>query len=353
MLSEARDKSTFDAFIPVLIPAYKPDQRLVELVAELSDKKMAVIVVDDGSGHDYGPIFSRIQQFPGVTVLQNAVNIGKGAALKLGLNFALIRFRDLRGIVTADADGQHRPKDIVGVADQLAATPHNLVLGVRTFGAGTPMRSLIGNSISQVVYRLLLGVRLSDTQTGLRGIPKAFAEKCLAIRSNRYEFETEQLALIGPKGNKVAEIPIETVYEDNNASSHFDPFFDSFRIYFIVLRYAFSSIVTSLVDFVVFGLVLSVSGSIITSNLAARAVALGLQFQLLRSFVFQSKAGLLRLVLFVGYVMIMGLISGVLQQALTSYVATGAFPAKLMIETLIFIFNFLFLRDLLFSEVDR
>jgi GtrA-like protein len=286
-------------------------------------------------------------------VLRNAVNIGKGAALKLGLNFALTRFRDLRGIVTADADGQHRLKDIVGVANQLAATPHNLVLGVRTFGAGTPMRSLIGNTISQIVYRLLLGVRLSDTQTGLRGIPKAFAEECLAIRSNRYEFETEQLALIGPKGNKVAEIPIETVYENNNASSHFDPFFDSFRIYFIVLRYAFSSIVTSLVDLVVFGLVLSLSGSVMTSNLAARMVALGLQFQLLKSFVFQSRAGLLKLVSFVAYVMIMGLISGVLQEALTSYVGIGALPAKPLIETLMFIFNFLFLRTLLFREVDK
>src|SRR5437868_7587760 len=181
---------------------------------------------------------------PQVNVLRNAVNLGKGAALKYGINYILTEGSKAIGIVTADADGQHAVLDIKRVGEMLRANPRAFVLGSREFGEKVPLRSKLGNSVSRVLYRLLLGLKLKDTQTGLRGMPLLLARNALSIHSNRYEFETEQLALSSSLGIEIVEIPIQTIYEDDNSSSHFDPFLDSLRIYFVVLRYTLSSILT-------------------------------------------------------------------------------------------------------------
>ena len=338
--------------VAIIIPAYKPSPGLVQIVQDVAASGVGpVIVVDDGGGEAFARVFQQVKEVPGVSVVANAVNLGKGAALKNGINYALTHFGELVGVVTADADGQHKTADILKVANALTSGKgYGLVLGYREFGKEIPLRSRVGNNISRVVYRLLLGLNLRDTQTGLRGLSRAFAERSLAIRSNRYEFETEQLALVPAAGVMVGEIPIETIYEDDNASSHFDPLFDSFRIYFVVLRYAFSSAVTALVDLAVFVAVVGLMPNLIAATLASRAVALIVQFLFLRSFVFHTKAGLGRFILFVGYVALTGLASGALQEQLGGWSGVNVVAGKLLVETAIFVFNFLFLRTILFAR---
>lgn len=337
--------------IVILIPAYNPSQRFVGLLRSLSKKVgWPIVVVNDGSDKCSADFFNDARSIDRVNVISNAVNLGKGAALKNGINYALTHFPDVGGVVTADADGQHTVDDIAAVARTLADNPNSFVLGARSFGGQTPFRSKFGNGVSRSVYRLLLGLSLKDTQTGLRGLPLPLAVRSLAIRSNRYEFETEQLALVASEGIGILEVPIETVYEDNNASSHFNPIFDSARIYFVVFRYALSSLATTLVDLLAFLALSPLLSGVIWSNLASRSIAIGVQYFLLQRFVFKSYASAWRFVFFVGYVALTGLASGVLQFELSAFSGLGKVSAKVVVETFIFVFNFLFLRDILFGR---
>ena len=166
----------------VLIPAYRPSAGLLDLVGDLSARGMnAILLVDDGSGPEFREIFHQAARFPGVQILRHAVNLGKGAALKTGINHALCVFPELIGIVTADADGQHHPEDIVRVADGLRQHPGALVLGCRTFDAAVPLRSRFGNILTRKLIATLIGAKLQDTQTGLRGIPASLAARLLPI----------------------------------------------------------------------------------------------------------------------------------------------------------------------------
>ena len=218
----------------LLIPSYQPTVLCCELLEELRRvDPTPIVVVDDGSGLAYQELFQRASRIADTVVLTNAVNLGKGAALKHGMNHILVNYPGCIGIVTADADGQHSARDILKVANELQARPAEAVLGCRDFKRDVPLRSKLGNIISRYVYRFLIGLNLSDTQTGLRGIPRRLMELSLSIRSNRYEFETEQIITAKAANFKFREVPIQTVYIDDNRGSHFNPILDSFRIYFV------------------------------------------------------------------------------------------------------------------------
>src|SRR4051794_38578704 len=158
--------------LAVVIPAYRPSSGLVDLVRNLRrQSQRAIVIVDDGSGPDYPETFARASAFPNVTLLRHAVNLGKGAALKTAFNHILCSMPDVIGVVTADADGQHHPDDIERIAGALLARPDALVLGARAFDGDVPLRSKIGNLATRGLMHALLGQKLRDTQTGLRGIP--------------------------------------------------------------------------------------------------------------------------------------------------------------------------------------
>lgn len=333
----------------IVIPAYQPSRGLFDLVGDLrSRSEFPVIVIDDGSGAGFADLFREVAAIPAVTVVRNAVNLGKGAALKNGFNQALLAFPESRFLITADADGQHLPDDILAVAN--AASADALVLGARDFKSDVPLRSKFGNLVSRYVYRLLTGLYLTDTQTGLRSIPRRLAELCLSIRSNRYEFETEQIIAARGAGFEFREVPIRTVYIDANRGSHFNPILDSFRIYFVLLRYAFSSIATALADFIVFYALTADGMSLYAANMSARAVALWIQFMLLKKYVFKSNAGIVTFAVYVAYVFFTGYISSVMQEQFALNISGSPLQAKIAVELLIWIFNFMFLRDIIFRR---
>lgn len=340
----------------ILIPAFKPSEKLPLLVKELLDQNNDLIIclVDDGSGPEFKHIFDDCLQSENVVLLRHAVNIGKGGALKTGFNHILIKYPDSKAIVTADADGQHLPEDIIRIANESDDFPDSLIMGFRDFGNDIPFRSKFGNNISKVVYRYLLGIKLHDTQTGLRSIPRQLAELTLNVKANKYELETEQLVLCSNHKINIHQVPIATVYEDNNSSSHFNPFFDSLRIYFALLRYTLTSILSALADLILFIIICTFSGNIIVNNLASRYLAMFIQFFLLKSFVFNTKAGAIKLILFISYVSLTGVVSGILQVQLQDHFDMNYILAKVLVDSALFFFNFLFLRDILFnkSEVD-
>ena len=242
----------------VVIPAYKPDQRLWRLATEVLSQGYRLIVVDDGGGSDYLPIFEGLDSR--VTVLRHPENRGKGAAIKTGLAHlqSLIGEFDpeqppLVGIM--DADGQHLTSDMARVFQGAAENPHKLTLGVRVVGKEMPLRSRFGNSVTRSVFRLLTGAKVSDTQTGLRAFSVALIPEMLAVEGDRYEYEMAVLTRMAHRHVGFFEVPIATLYEDReNSTSHFHVIRDSVRIYATLLKFAGSSFLSFLVDYGLFNL---------------------------------------------------------------------------------------------------
>lgn len=243
----------------VLIPAYKPDERLIALCEALVAGGLPVLIVDDGSGPSHLGLFDRAQAL-GCAVLRHAVNLGKGRALKTGVNEAMNRFPALCGLITADADGQHTAADIRSVRDAMEKTPGALILGARRFTGSVPFKSRAGNAITKLVYRFVSGVRATDTQTGLRGIPAEAFAALLRLSGERYEYEMNMLLALPGLSLPVAEVEIETIYIDDNKGSHFRPFRDAARIYAVIFKFSLSSLLSFCVDYGLYVALLSFTG---------------------------------------------------------------------------------------------
>lgn len=224
--------------LALIIPAYKPTASLLDVVGGVVAMDGApifssIILVDDGSGPVFAALFAEAVSGFGCRLVTLAPNRGKGAALRAGFAAALDD-PAIGGIVTADADGQHRPDDVVKVARALEMSD-SVVLGIREFSASVPLRSRVGN----VVTRRLVAAcarPFTDTQTGLRGLPRRIATMALAVGGERYEYELSMLFAI-PATERIVEVPIATVYRPGNDTSHFRPLVDSWRIYRVLGRH--------------------------------------------------------------------------------------------------------------------
>ena len=236
--------------LTILIPAYNPDGKLIALLPKLRERFSRIILVDDGSttGKEIFPAAAKYVE----KILVHEKNRGKGAALKTG--FKYIAETGGGDVITADADGQHTPGDIAKVADGLSTHRDGLVLGVRSFSGKVPFRSRFGNFWTRTFFFLMTGLRVRDTQTGLRGIPAGLLSRVASIPGERYEYEMAMLADAKHHPSRPLEIPIETVYIDENATSHFNPLLDSIRIYRSLFSFCLTSILGFLLDNGVFAL---------------------------------------------------------------------------------------------------
>lgn len=228
--------------VTVIIPSYKPDGKLMETVAGLTDAGFEdILILNDGSGDEFDSIFSDINEIKGCTVISHSENRGKGAALKSAFKWYLENRKGI-GVITVDGDGQHKPCDVVRCADKLCEKKDTVILGARDFkNSQIPGRSAFGNSVSKGVFRVFARMKINDTQTGLRAIPEKHLADFCKISGDRYEYETNMLLQM--KRNKVPyeEQTIEAVYTEDNESSHFRPIRDSFRIYKLIFKYMFTS----------------------------------------------------------------------------------------------------------------
>ena len=279
----------------VLIPAYQPDEKLLKLLAELRPIFKRIVLVDDGSTKSTG-VFAETSKLCDA-VLVHEVNRGKGAAIKTGLVHILNEYPDASGVVTADADGQHIVRDIVRVAEQMVENPNGLTLGVRRFTGKVPLRSIIGNKFTIYIFFLLTGMKVSDTQTGLRGIPSALLRRTSKLPGKRYEYEMTMLADAKRHDAPPVEVPIDTIYIQDNASSHFHPIKDAIRIYRSLLQFCISSVAAFLLDNVVFSVIIALMNKgashremhILIALAAARFVSGNFQYLYNRFVVFRQK----------------------------------------------------------------
>lgn len=235
--------------VSVIIPAYKPDEKLLNTLRELVQTGFTdILVIDDGSGDSFAPVFAQVDEIPQCTLLRHEVNRGKGAALKTAFAYFMDKRPEQAGVVTADADGQHLAADIAAVSRAMLEQKC-IVLGVRDFSEPhVPPKSRMGNRITIAVFRLFFGMKISDTQTGLRAFPRESLPEMSQAKGDRYEFETQMLFLMSRRKLPFGEVKITTVYLDGNQSSHFRVVRDSIRIYSLILRYLLSSVAAAVID---------------------------------------------------------------------------------------------------------
>ncbi|MBW9093339.1 bifunctional glycosyltransferase family 2/GtrA family protein [Microbacterium jejuense] len=344
----------------VLIPAYEPGPRLAGLVARLlaADPDVEVVVVDDGSGPAFAPVFAMAEGL-GATVLRHDVNRGKASALRTGFDHVLdVHAGD--DVVTADADGQHTVADILRVADELRADAAKgaptLVLGCRDFSGRVPLRSRAGNAVARAVFRLAAGWSLSDTQTGLRGIPSQFLEWVRDRPGERFAYEQNVLLHCRRAGIATREVPIETVYLDGNASSHFRPIVDSLRVMLPLLLFAGSSLLAFAVDTVMLLVLTAVTGALVPAIVGARVVSASVNFAVNRRMVFRARGrrGMPRQLARYGVLAVALLASNIVWlDALTRY-GVPLVLAKAVTEAVLFVTSYGVQRSFVFgTQQDR
>lgn len=222
----------------IVIPALNPSETLIDYVEELLQKGSAlVVVVNDGSTLELTYIFEQLSTMERCQVLTHDVNRGKGRALKTAFEYILTIDTDFKGVVTADSDGQHSVEDIENIAEALETGERSLILGVRNLNAEhVPFRSTLGNRLTTFFFDWLFGYRLEDTQTGLRGIPASELKTLVQLKGERYEFEINMLIYARRNRLPFHEIPIETIYFNNNEGSHYKSIRDSVKIFRRMLR---------------------------------------------------------------------------------------------------------------------
>lgn len=283
--------------ITLLIPAYQPDSTLIEVVkktlalSEKEPREWRILIIDDGSTTAVSQdVFKQLYGTARLDIIRHETNKGKGAALKTGLKHILDHHPSTRVAITADADGQHLPKDIISVANHSLDMQANTI-GVRKFDKGIPFRSRFGNLLTKALFKLIHRTNISDTQTGLRAILRENIGELLEIPHNGYEFELTMLIKL-TKNKSLQQLSIATIYEPGNPSSHFNPVLDSLKIYAVLLRHIIVTMGVACIDFIIFLSMTTLGNPTSISLIVARSVSVAIIFSIAREFVFKSKGNL-------------------------------------------------------------
>ncbi|XKE95176.1 bifunctional glycosyltransferase family 2/GtrA family protein [Metaplanococcus flavidus] len=342
----------------IIIPAYKPDQKCLSTVEKIIDTGFdRVIIVDDGSGTEYKHIFNSLETFEEVTVLKHAVNKGKGRALKTAFQYILTNQFPFEAVITADADGQHLASDMVKLSEQLLETPDKVVLGARDFSKKEiPFRSRFGNRFTRLLFRLSTGTVLTDTQTGLRGIPVKYLPQLLEIKGERFEYEMNMLASLRKNEVEVTEVTIETVYIDDNKSSHFNPLRDSYHIYKIFIFYGLSGGASFVLDIGLYWIFIQLLREpapilfIIMATIAARILSSLFNYYINRNKVFKqgSRKSLIRYFALAAFIMLTS--AGSVHLLYAEWLGRGEVILKILVDTILFIFGFVAQRAWVFRK---
>lgn len=338
----------------LVLPAYKPDQALLELLQKVDrDYFNHIVIVDDGSGANYQEIFRQAERY--ATVIPHASNKGKGQALKTA--FAYIKRLNRSGVVvTADSDGQHSLEDIRAVATVAENHPHRLILGCRAFSGPVPLRSRFGNELTKKIFKLQTGVAVSDTQTGLRAFSTSLLDFMLDVDGQRYEYEMNML-LDASRELTILEVPIETIYIDDNSGSHFRPVRDGLIIYKNMLKFALSSMASFLVDYALYAffiLILSAVPSalrILLANTIARTGSAVFNFSINKGLVFQNKDSLGKTGLgYAGLALTIFVLDTLLITLFYQVFGFNLLLVKILVGFLLFVLSWFVQRKLIFKE---
>lgn len=346
----------------VILPSYKPDEKLLAVLEGLTEKGFRdVIVVNDGSGSDFDALFKKAAAFPNVTLLTHPENRGKGCALKTAFSYCMENRPSCTGVITVDGDNQHHPDDIYACCLKMSETPGQIVLGARNFSADeVPFRSRFGNVMTRSVFRFACGIRITDTQTGLRAIPAQYLPLMLETSGERYEYETNMLLEMKTHEVPFTEVTICTIYLDDNDSSHFNPLKDSIKIYRTIFAFLASSIMSALLDIALFFLLISIltyfmpesAWNVVIATAAARVCSSLFNYMLNSKKVFRAKnkSSLARyyLLCVLQFAASAGLVS--LVSTLWGAGNVGKTLIKAIVDTVLFLISYQIQREWVFKK---
>ena len=283
----------------ILIPSLNPDEKMVRLIAGLKEAGFSHIVcVDDGSDEQYKKYFEEARSTYGCDVLRHCINMGKGRGIKTGLNHIKNNYQDTPGVVTVDSDGQHSVDDTIKCAEAMIEHPDSVIFGCRNFKEeGVPFKSYYGNTITRGVMKLLCGISLSDTQTGLRAIPQGLITDFVNLKGDRYEYEMQMILSCKELDIPIVEVPIKTIYIEENKSSHFNPLKDSAKIYAQFGKFIFASLSSFVIDIILFTMFVKILKGTLSANdlyisvstACARVISAVWNFTVNRKTVFKSR----------------------------------------------------------------
>ena len=292
----------------IVLPSLDPDKKFISVIESLLEEGFQhLVLVNDGSRQEKQHFFNEAAAMPGCTVLTHEVNKGKGRALKTAFDYVREQLPDLCGVITIDGDGQHLTKDIIACGERMLENRDCVVLGCRDFSLpGIPPRSVAGNKTTSRFFKLLFGIHLSDTQTGLRAIPAQYLQTFCDIEGERLEYETNMLLYMKRLGIAFFEQPIATVYDPDDYSSHYNAVKDCWRITKVMLRFlitgsGFRYLVSSVLSFLLdnglyrilfalfFGSMAKEAASALGQGIA-RALSSLFNFTMNDRFVFRNKS---------------------------------------------------------------
>ena len=228
-----------------------------------------------------------------------------------------------------------------------AAHPGALVLGSRKFEGDVPFRSRFGNGVTRKVFSVASGVSVYDTQTGLRAFDREVMRRFVDIPGERYEYEINMLLTAAQSGIPIIEEWIETVYLEDNASSHFNPFKDSLKIYMCIFKFAASSLLAFVIDYVLVLLFSALTrswGSAASLNfsvIAARLISASVNFTVNRKVVFNGNESFGKaLIKYAALAVVVLGLNLALMHLLTIRLGWPIPLAKIVVEVLLFCMNF-------------
>ncbi len=321
-----------------------------------------IIVVNDGSDAAHMGPFKEAAELSCVTILTHEVNRGKGRGLKTAFDYCIKNRPDIDGVVTTDGDNQHTAKDIMACAKRMVELKDQVILGVRDFSLEhVPWTSRAGNMITRSVFRIACGIKITDTQTGLRAIPVQYLQTMMEIKGERFEYETEMLLVMQKKNIKFTEVTIDTVYINENETSHFKPFRDSFMIYKVIFKYMLSSFLSAIVDFLVYsGILLLIEGEqerqirLLIAVVCARIASSLVNFAVNKKAVFKSKSSVKNTLIRYYSLCIAQLAAsyGLLYLLSTAFesATVGEIFLKIPVDVLLFIISFQIQRRWVFKD---
>lgn len=337
----------------VIIPALNPDECLRELVERNWELDNQVILVNDGSDKKYDDFFWKLGEK--CIVLNHIDNQGKGAAIKTALKYIKEELWECSVVGIMDADGQHLPEDMEKLLMKAASEPHSLIIGSRTMDQEVPWKSRLGNKLTRKVFRMMTGVTVSDTQTGLRAFSSRLLDFMLNIPGERYEYEMNVLMTCARKNISIIEIPIQTIYHDKgNSCSHFRKIRDSIRIYGQLLKFTSVSFSSFLLDYALFVLLTlflpKAAAGVMTANIGARILSGGYNYMMNCRMVFHKKPTVKSAADYVALAALIMLLNNLLLQFFLSVPKVPVYPAKILTECTLFLISWVIQKNLIFDR---
>lgn len=357
------DKKEQYSRIPILIPAYRPDNSLIRLVRELESMDFCnIVIVDDGSGSEYQRIFDQAQNNYGCRILHHAQNLGKGHAIKTGFNDILIRQKGITGCVTTDCNGSFKGVDIRRMADSLLEHPSDLSLGKRVL-EGSPdydKKCRVGYTVLRLSFKYLVGIGVDDSQCFLRGIPVSYMKKLMNVTGEGYEYDTKMLTSCKEFQVKVRQVDLETVYTKRRNVYKYRTIKDNVPIYLTFASYIFTSVVATIVDLMLFQILKGLFNNIhVLENTAmyipistglARTVSAFVNYRLNFRLVFQKKSNSLRtLRRWILLVIVQAAMSATAVTLIHTMIGGSEILIKIPVDFCLFFFSYYVARDVVYK----